>query len=430
MSHVWTRIRNAVILTCAVLAMTTTTVHAALVLELTTPKARYLVGEPLFVVLTLRNTGVDDAMFVRSFALWTTRLTFDITPPGGERYRYESPLAATGGRNDTRGTYLGAGETYSASFELTWQKGKQSVACLLSQPGYYTIQAAYTLPGEPKVVLQSNEHQLLVKEPQGTDREVYNLLREIPRLDEENLWLAGKGADGLAIECYNRIVREYPDSGYTPHVAFFLASIYDARHKMKKAEKGVDEIGRAAQLFTLAAEKLYDSPLRSMALELTGRCLAEVGNLTQAWGMFEAALTSPAATDEDRLRMLLSMEHLPSEFNHDGSDPGSAMSAEPGLRLRPVAEALGFRVGWDNRTKTIAVDGTRLHGTLQVGKAAATLNGVAHTDIAPSLRNGEVLVSPSLVRALLVAQRSKGKNSVLESSPADRRTDVKEESQR
>jgi len=414
-------------LTCTVLA-TITAVYANVVLELATPKAHYLAGEPLFMVLTLRNTGTDDAVFVRSFDLWTTRLAFDITLPSGQHYRYESPLTATAKPGNTAGTYLGARETYTFPFELTWQRGKKDLACLLSQPGDYMIRASYTMPGEPKTVLRSNEHHILVKDPQGIDRVVYDLLRQVPRVDEENLWMTSKGADLQAIECYNMILREYPDSGYAPHVAFFLASLHEFRHKMKEGEKGVDEIGRSAQLFILASEKLHSSPLKSMALESAGRCLALVNNSTQAWRLFEAALTDPTATDEDRIRMLLSMEHPPDEFDHNGSDAASAVLAELGLRLRPVAEALGFKVGWDNRTKTIVIDGSRLHGTLQVDKAAATLNGVAHANIAASVIDGEVMVSPSLVRALLVAQRSKSGHSTPESSPTGERADRKERS--
>ncbi len=417
MSNLRLRVICTIMVIGIAIGMVATDANAALTFELSTPKTHYLIGEPLYVIVNFRNTGAEEAKLVCGFDPWDPNVIFHVTPPDGERYQYQPTSAATGG-SEGGGIYLSPGDTFSAAMELTWEMRGRDLVCLLARPGEYVIEASYYLvPGDDSTMVRSNQHRLVVDEPQGIDREVYDLLKGVPGINEGDLWLPARGSDAAVIECYNKILQRFPTSGYTPHVAFFLACLHEVRTIIKTAEKDVDELGRAAQLFSLAAERTADTPLGPVALRYAGRCFATCGHFTEALGMFKAALTSHGATHHEKLNVLTFIRQMQKGTWQEKLSPEQRAPADLKLPLRSVAEAFGFRVTWDNSTRTVGIDGSRLHGTLQTDKALVTLNGAAHPAVSVAFENGEVMVSPVLIDAILIKQFGKRTTSTSESLP-------------
>lgn len=394
-------------LACFVLGLTGMPARADLVLEIVSPKTHYLLDEPLFVTVTIRNAGAADVPIFRALDPGSGFLTFEIVPPGEQPRQYK-PLVS--GQWSLRGlaeqvVHLGSGERYSSAADLTCEAGVQTV---LSQAGEYVIRALYAiregLPAGP-VTIRSNELSLLITQPQGRDRAAYEALYQGARTADRGPW--NSYSDQAA--CYEQLLHEFAESGYAIHARFYLAQVYESdggEGSLRGTPDGAGLLQKAGVLYASVAEEAGDTPLGVYAKRVAGRCFANLGDVAQAQVLFEQAFLAPGATDGDRLEVLSWLGHLQSGLFQESAGLGRpSTTTQLRLPLRPFAEALGFSVDWDSTTRTVVVRNSKVGCTLQPHKDLMVINGTEHTGVTMSLKDGHLKVPVSVIDALMTEQR-------------------------
>lgn len=398
------------VLLCAAAVLGAAPARGELALQISTDKTQYLVDEPLYVTVTVRNVGKQDTQIVRLFHPGDL-LSFEIVPPDGKPYEYAPWVAFSmlpGGFERAAGRLL-PGEQYSAAVDLTYDGTRGTV---LSRAGPYTIRGRYAirdgLPGGP-VDARSDELRLTVKEPEGVDRAAHDVLRKGARTHDRGPWNAA--AEQRA--CYERALREFPRSRYAPYVRFYLAQVYDCDgtfsfRNLRGTKKGEALIRRAAGLFLVVAKEASGTPLGAEAIRLAASRFAGVGDVARAQALFEEAFTSPRATDEDRLEVLSSLGHLESGlYQHESGLAPEMKITRLRLPLRRFAEAMGLSVAWDPKTKSLRLRGPKVQAGLKPGEYSMYISGGFRTDVTVSVKDGRTLVSRSVIAALMAAQQGK-----------------------
>lgn len=400
------KLRYALIFACMFAA---TPVRAELVMELSTPKTHYIQHEPFWVVLTFRNMGTQDDKLVRNFDPSLDDMAFDITPPDGRRYRYDSIMEPSGIRYDypAATVCLGPGERFTADVDLTWEmrlldekKRHAVLADVLSRPGVHRIQATYEMPGGNPITLESNECRFTVDEPQGIDRQAYELLKRVPCWSKDTIWFANSESYELRQETYKRVLRAYPKSAYAPHLRSHLAGYYNRlSYEWPEESQRSEWARRSAELYAAAARALADSPAGVAAFGWAVKNYRRGQDRTRCQRTFEAELVAPGMTDDRRLWRL---RYLYTEL--DGWMRPLNNPEDVRVPLRPIAGAMGFSVAWNPEDKTVEVSNARVHLVLRPGENSMTVNGVDKTGVVTSIKRGQTIVSLSVL-APLVADR-------------------------
>jgi hypothetical protein len=380
---------------------------ADLSLELTSPKPHYLLDEPLFVTATVRNVGDSDAHILRLLDLALARLTLDIAPPGERARRYRPWVTGDIGLRGLAALllHLRPGDKYGAALDITCE-GRMATTTL-SRPGKYVIRATYAIPedwpGGP-VALHSNELSVVVAEPGGTDRAAYDLLQDAPQAEERGPWNAYREQ----ASCYEALLRDFPESGYAIYARFYLAQVYEGRAHADARRSPPDaaaDIRRAAGLYASVAEEAIDAPLGVYAKRLAGRCFAAVRDNAAAQALFEEAFLAPAATEADRLEVVGWLSHVQNGIFLEALRlPPRGPPSDLRLPLRAFARVLGLSVERDAAANTVTVSGPGVQCTMRPGADDMVLNGTQRTRVTISVKDGRVLVSGSVIAALMEAQ--------------------------
>jgi hypothetical protein len=392
--------------------------RAELALRIGVDQTRYLLGEPLLVRVDVSNQGANDVVMIRDFDPGVGFLAFVITSPAQPSHKYQ-PWGhgdyGPGGLAQVA-LQLAPGEHYSGVVDLTYEivresRTRASRVPLLSCSGEYVLRATYAIragaPGGP-LAISSNELHFVVSEPEGVDRAAYEVLKRGARSADRGPW----NAYAEQADCYETLLRQYPDSGYAIHAQFYLAQVYELDGELAKrgTPAGAAAMENAAALYASVAEQARDMPLGVYAMRLSARCRAKLGDPVQANTMLEQAFLSAAATDQDRLEALSWMRHVESGLFHEesGLAHGKVATAKARLPLRRVARALGLSASWDPETKTMKISGRKVRAALRPGEDFMLVNGQQRTGVRTWLANGEARVSLSVVATLMAEQRGGG----------------------
>jgi len=378
-----------------------------LTLELRADKTRYLLDEPLLVTVVFDNRGTEDAPLIVVPAPVIGILDLEITAPGEQAHR--GPAIAPGdfgpGRFVRPDVQVRPGGQYSTGMYLRDLAGGERRP-LRSRPGEYVIRAHYATPerweGEP-VELWSDPLRLAVTEPEGVDRRAYAVLQKGAQATDGKIW--GVGAERK--EYYEQVLREYPESGYACYARHYLASrySYEGSSRRRGTPEGAAALRRSAALRLAVAEEAGDTAFGVSAALGAGRTLATVGDTARAQAALEMAFTSPAATDEVRRQALSHLRDVESGYLHHASRLAAKQIRTPlALRLDRFAQALGLSVGWDQQTKTVTVSGPKVMAVLQPGEDHMVVNGKRVEGVRVSVKDGQVVVSPSVIGPLMAAQ--------------------------
>jgi len=417
MKTVWIRLLCWVVgAVCVLLALTVGTARADLALRISSAKTRYLVDEPLFVTVIVRNQGPGDAAISRYLDPMLGLLTFEVVPPGESARPYGQCTHASLDRSGLANTVvnLAPGEQYSGVAELTCEVKDRQGGLLLSAPGKYTLRATYAIPEGwpvPPLKVQSNDLSLEVLDPEGEDRAAHEILLQGAATAGHALWSAAREQ----ASCYETLLREYPGSGYAIHAKWYLAQVYHCdgiigQLGLRGTPAAVTALENAAALCLSVAADAGQTPLALMALRLAATESAMVGKASEAQALLQQTFLSPAATDDDRLDAVRLMEHVETGlfYQESGLASGKVATTQVRLPLRRFAQALGFSVSWNPTTKTTTVSGRKVRAALRPGEDFMLVNGQQRTGVRTWLADGEARVSLSVVATLMAEQRGKG----------------------
>ncbi len=403
---------------CCLLALMAGPGAAQVVLELDAEKTEFLVDEPIFVTVAVRNVADVDVPILRLLEPGSGVLRFEIVAPGEEprAYRPCAEASFTQEALEESVIWLAPGEAYSAAADLTEElrevpgRTEWQVAILLSVPGEYGIRASYCIPEDwptGPLAVWSNEVYLLVSEPEGVDLAAHEILQAGSETGEKTLWNA---SSGQALY-YEAVLGEYPESQYAIYARLFLGGTrhLDGVWRMRGTTEGVAALEAAATLYLTAAEQARDTPFGVRATMGAAMCSANLGDVVSAEALLEEVFLSPAATDADRVQVLLWLDRLESgSFERAAGLTCASTSPEPAVPLRSFAEALGFSVDWGSTTKTVAVSGRKLHSTISPGQNVMLVNGTPRTGVRTRLRDARTEVSPSVIATLMAEHYGKG----------------------
>ncbi len=379
-------------------------------LVLNAPKTSYLIYEPLFVTVTLKNTGPGEASLPVVLDTAIQLLSFEITAPGKPPHAYcpwvvgdltpDGPAQAL--------MTLGTGESCSADADLTYEMGEGGVLTVLNRPGDYGIRASYSVPAHwpaGPLTITSNEVRLVVSQPKGGDRAAFDILTGIPHRE---FWPWSIQTE--AGPYYQRIRHRYPRSAYAPYASYYLAQIYhsDGTDRMRGTREGRSRFEAAPRLHLSAADQAGDTPFGLNARMWAGRVVCQLGSVQKAQKCFEDVFLSPHASDGMRMEVLSSMTSTETDIllRYPGHE-GVARSAVVYLPLEASAQALGFSITWDENRESASVAGPRVSMTVVPSESAVTINGEKLADTRAIVKNGVVFVSPSVIRTIIRAHRGR-----------------------
>jgi hypothetical protein len=401
---------------CVLSTLAVGTARADLSLQISSAKTRYLVDEPLFVTVIVRNQGPADAAISRYLDPMLGLLTFEVVPPGESARPYGQCTHASLDRSGLANTVvnLAPGEQYSGVAELTCEVKDRQGGLLLSAAGNYILRGTYAIPEGwpvPPLKVQSNDLSLEVLDPEGEDRAAHEILLQGAATAGHALWSAAREQ----ASCYETLLREYPGSGYAIHAKWYLAQVYHCdgtigQLGLRGTPAAVTALENAAALCLSVAADAGQTPLALMAVRLAATESAMVGRASEAQALLQQTFLSPAATDDDRLDAVRLMEHVETGlfYEESGLASGKVATTQVRLPLRQFARALGLSLSWDPATKTTTIRGRKVKSTLQPGKKSMFVNGEKRTGVRTWFAKGNTEVSLSVIATLMAEQRGKG----------------------
>jgi len=400
----------ALVMSSLAFALATLPAAADLALEVSAPKTDYLLFEPLFVTVTLTNTGPEEVRLPVVLDTAMQLLSFEITAPGEPPHPYRPWVVGDFGPDGPAQALmtLGAGERYSADADLTYEMGEDDALTVLNRPGEYRIRAFYSVPAQwPKgpLTVSSDKVRLVVSQPQGANRAAFDILTKVPR---HGFWPWSIRTQ--AAPYYRRIRHRYPQSAYAPYASYYLAQLYhsDGTDRMRGTREGRSHFEAAPRLHLSAADRVGDTPFGLHARMWAGRVLGQLGSVQKAQQCFEDVFLSPHAADDMRIEILSSMTSTETDIllRYPGHE-GIARSAVVYLPLEVSAQALGFSVTWDEKRESATVTGPRVSMTVVPSESAVTINGDKLAHARATVKNGAVFVSPSAIRTMMLAHRGR-----------------------
>lgn len=222
-------------------------------LKLSTPRASYLLGEPVPLELVIRNNSKETIKLVQTFAeevsMWISRAGEDFRP----FQRNTMPKY-----RDRQVLHLAPGGRFALSFRVLRESGRD-FKLAMPEPGEYRIYAEFPLWlfGGKQVATVSNVVPVSIKQPEGEDAQVWeqlkdpSFLRVLPNggvLDQQK---------DLPMKMA-KLMRSYPASAYAPAMRHALAKTY-FRRRLGLPEKDQEQLAQSldiARVEALADERL------------------------------------------------------------------------------------------------------------------------------------------------------------------------------
>jgi hypothetical protein len=297
--------------------------RAELDLSVSLPRTQYLLDEPVFVKITLANTGGQKASALRSLDPSFGILHFEICGPGEEVFRDYRPLMQATLLKDNLENLaieLAPAGRYDETVDMTYEMRGPRAQTLLSQAGEYILRARYDIPGDwpsgPKSLI-SNEVKLTAAEPEGNDALARQLLYDCKLPFELRPWNAFKHQQAS----YEKVLKEYPESRYANPVRFHLAQVYEfqGEQALRGTSEGKQMLAKAAALQLAVSQTAGDTPLGLTAKRLAARAYAKIGDAAKAQELLQQVSVADAATQGDKLIVESWLGHVKSgEFEQAG----------------------------------------------------------------------------------------------------------------
>lgn len=199
---------------------------------------------PLVAKIRIENTSAENRTVYSNPRPEFGNLTYRIPGPGGRQRRLEPVSMAAVPKHQQK--VLAAGEGLEHHQWILWSGG----AFHFDQPGAYSIQASSRFNE-----LDSNIVKFRVSPAEGVDQKALEHWRGNPQA----LFALGATSDYTIAQEFEAILRDYPESVYTPWCYYFLGEAWQRR-----AES--DELGRlrktGIEYFSQKALALYEELLK------------------------------------------------------------------------------------------------------------------------------------------------------------------------
>lgn len=229
-------------------------------LALSLPRRDYLLGEPIPFDLSFRNLGKGIIKVVECIVepghyearVWIA--------PDGEPFQPFFPNV-TDWKVSRRVFSVGPGDDLKYQYRVIgapWPKFRFAFA----KPGKYRVYVLYPLwvwGAQQTVNIASNVVQVTIKPPLGEDAQVWRKLNDPSFLTILQIERVYKDNSGDALKMAE-LLRDYPDSGYTPALRHALAKIY-FNHRLYLAEK--DQLRLAQTLGITYVDAIDDARLEA-----------------------------------------------------------------------------------------------------------------------------------------------------------------------
>lgn len=383
-------------------------VHAGLSLEISSHKDVYLVWEPLYVKVSLRNMGQEPQEAIRLLTPDMGFVSFEVSLPGKPPRPYvscgEALLAG-----EPVPVQIRPGGSYSATVDLTHEPGREEprkLEPLLSRPGGYSIQATYR---DSRVELTSNSLTITVVEPEGVDLAAFGVLQSNPLSQQYGPWSA------VGRNSFHDIVTGFPESRYAAYSAFSLGierHVHASRDLVLGTKESKEAADAAAQLFLLAARSMPGTPMSLLALRRAGVDYATAGKMDIGGQLLQEALSHPAATDEDRVQALSWLQLLQEGYWQTGRREAQT-EAKIRIPIRPFAKALGLFVSWDQKSGKATIRNRGTEMILLPKEDCVILNGMVTSSVPMSLDEGQTKVPPQIMASLMADYYGAGMRDAL-----------------
>lgn len=214
--------------------------------EVTTPNREQLLGEPLFVKVTLTNAGDKEA------AAWVNGLNGQVGIPivrdGDSPVRFSSPRVNEKNPEVERTTeLLPPGKSKTCEYRILYTfVGKSALRdesrLAFEHPGTYTVKVIYPVPGPGERKIESNPVEIKVRKPEGVDAKVW---REIKHRQFLYFLQHRELLFGLYDDTPSEIVeilRQYPKSHYCECLKAALRQYYGTQRAKMTTEKAFDDL--------------------------------------------------------------------------------------------------------------------------------------------------------------------------------------------
>ncbi len=378
-------------------------------LKLKSSTTHALIGEPLILTFTIENVGTKVEKFIRCAPAGSDNLNYEIIELG-KQPRIYTPENYFGSRNRIQTLILQPLDTFSSSDDVTYE----SNGLLLSKTGEYIIHAIYSIPvgiSDTPMTIRSNGVCIVVEEPKGIDKEVYNRLVEFSK--QKRMGYRYWTNDVTYIPEYNDIIKKYPKSKYAGYISYNIAQIIGSYKMIKAAYKKVEDtvsyIEKAAVKYDDVATLFGDTPLGINARRLSGRWYATLGKSIIAEEKFRSAFCSASATSEDQMRLLSWINNLyPNSFysESDLAKQGyNIIDTRVMLPLLPYAHALGYELIKDRISNQLFVKKGDFKWLVKIGEERLPVCGILYEKMIVTVDNeGGYMVSPSVI-TMLMAER-------------------------
>ncbi|MCX6345265.1 MAG: HEAT repeat domain-containing protein [Armatimonadetes bacterium] len=295
-------------------------------LSVSASKSAYLIGEPLYVVLAIKNTGTANDKLIAFFMPDANLVGFEIATPDGKMHVYKSPgqIDLSNEGWEAAVVSLAPGNKRTASIDLTFENSLDQ--CLLAQRGEYRLRATYSIKSNwpaPACSLKSNELILKVNEPIGVDKSAYQLLLNSQITAEHGLWNCFPAQES----CYRQLIKRYPKSGYALYAKFYLAKVVGLKALMSlRGTQGARAaVVEAASLFDEVYQSAGETSFGLLAKRYAARAYARLGNSSKAKELLQSASGSAASTDEDSLECASFMDAVEKgRFQRESGVPEEA----------------------------------------------------------------------------------------------------------
>jgi len=388
----------------AVCCLVLTPARATLELTLSSPRDRYLLHEPLPLVVTVQNTGaVVESVSNRLLLLEFDNLWLEIAPPGQPFHRFTRHAHIDAAADP--GYRLGPGEAISAVLGIYTL---DNTGPLLPAPGAYRfrLRCDDTPTAGRRTVLTSNILTVTAVNPAEANGQALALLAATATTDPWS-WTLPKKARAAHRARLERVIADYPACVYARYACHYLAEDIECEGTLEAlgTPAGMELLRRAADLYAAAAQAAGETPFGNLNRRYAGRACARLRDITRAQALFELVLAGPAAATTERLETLTWLRGLEDGGFREHLMVKGEKYPLPECLIPLASSTAGFGLTVKQDEKTVTITGPRLTASFVPGSGALQLNGRTVTGAATATRqDGTILVSVKTIGYLLIEQ--------------------------
>jgi hypothetical protein len=278
--------------------MPATAVAADIQVVVAPTKERYVLAEPVYLRVTVSNTG-DRAAEVSANPMWYGMRVHILGPNGREIV-----VASSGGGIDLleyKNVTLEVGQHVEDRVVVSHDDLGRTRGHNFPFPGEYAVWAEYAWEG---LEARSERVTVSVVEPQGVDAEAVDWFFS----QAAQRFIVSGGYGALDRSGMVDFLEKFPESTYAPYAAYYVAvrKMHPGRYTPAGADQRIEvpaDPAKALELFRFA-EARPDFPLKKEAKLREAQCLKDLGKVDEAKAILKTLGPLPSLRDRSRAEQL------------------------------------------------------------------------------------------------------------------------------